>query len=271
MLTRTLKLASALLLMSSSFCEAFAAQRTLVVAAMGDSITVAFSSDIAFKPDPAFSWSTGERTAPGFESHVQKLKRQFPDAIVKAKNLAVPGASIDDIAAQVSQVNALRADYVTLLVGSNDVCGWSANYPASEQQFLNKLNQYLRSLTAANPHVRIVVSAIPDLTQIWTVGKNEAACQRVWTSSPRFCSPVFGRTASDSSRTALRARLRATNFKIGEIAKRYAKNVKFAASVGNATLTRADLSPFDCFHPSVKGQNSLSSFTWNDGWFPDQL
>lgn len=270
MSARSFKMVSVALLMTWSFVGAIAAQKKVVVAAMGDSITVAFSSDIAFKPDPAFSWSTGEKSAPGFESHLQRLRRRFPNTMIQGKNVAVSGATIDDIAKQVVQVNALRADYVTLLVGGNDVCGWASSYTASETKFLNKLNQYLSSLTLTNPNIRIVLSAIPDITQIWDVAKNEAACQKVWTAIPRFCSPIFGQKASDSSRIALRERLRQTNFKIADVAKRYAKNVKFAASVGRAALTRADLSPYDCFHPSVKGQSILSAYTWNDGWFPDE-
>ena len=259
-------------LMGSFSCLSVAAsnQRNLTVASMGDSITVAFSADIPFKADPSVSWSTGEKLVPGFESHLQKLKRHFPDALVQGKNFAKSGSTIEDVAAQVAQVNAVRADYVTLLIGANDVCDWTANYAASEKKFLDTLKQYLDSMITTNPNVRIVLSAIPDLIQVWSLSKDEASCQSVWKKIPMLCTPVFGESATDGSRIALKAHVRQTNAKIGELAKVYAKNVRFTPSVGTATLAKDDISTYDCFHPSVKGQNTLSQYTWSQGWFAER-
>jgi lysophospholipase L1-like esterase len=176
---------------------------------------------------------------------------------------------ITDVAAQVTKVNKLKADYVTLVIGGNDVWEWSRDYAGYEKAYLSSMKRYLDSMVVANQNVRILLGAIPDLTQVWSLSKDEASCQKVWRAIPRFCSPVFGASATDSSRIAFKAHVTQTNARLAELARTYPKNVKFAASVGTAKLARSDMSPFDCFHPSVSGQNTLSQYTWNEGWFAE--
>src|SRR5215211_7282036 len=94
------------------------------MAAVGDSITTA--TDVGWccvNPsggNPQYSWSTG--TDPAVYSHYQRLAAEPGRATASALNAAVPGADSSDLAGQLGQAAAYGADYVTVLIGGNDVC-----------------------------------------------------------------------------------------------------------------------------------------------------
>src|SRR5215207_7272831 len=92
--------------------------------AVGDSITAA--TDVAWccvNPNggnPQYSWSTG--TDPSVASHYQRLVAANGGIPIAALNAAVPGADSTDLRRQLGQAVSYRADYVTVLMGGNDVC-----------------------------------------------------------------------------------------------------------------------------------------------------
>lgn len=236
------------------------------VAALGDSITMAFNAQNYFADSPEVSWSTGFRRPGGFESHLEKLEKKFPGTKVLGYNYAVTGARIRDLASQVRQANLVRPDYVTLLLGANDVCNWRANYQSDLDYFVATLKKNLDTLVAANPDVKILVSSVPDVYRVWELSKDSSACQRVW-SFIGLCSPLLGSDVSAAARLDFRDRWSHLNSSLDSVAALYPKNIKFSASLATYEFKKDDISTNDCFHPSLKGQSSLARVTWSESWF----
>src|SRR5687767_5925957 len=97
---------------------------SLVVGAVGDSITTAFNARNP-SDNPSYSWATGDAAA--FSSHAARLAGLYPTCDVVTANVAASGARARDLESQVARL-ALRApDYVTLMVGANDLTDWLVN------------------------------------------------------------------------------------------------------------------------------------------------
>lgn len=105
-----------------------ASQQTFTIGALGDSISVAFNAEREGNNE-AHSWSTGNLDLSHGASHFRRLQRFFPAMDVRAANYAVSGARAADLRGQVDQLLAHTPDYVTLLMGANDLarCGWRAS------------------------------------------------------------------------------------------------------------------------------------------------
>jgi lysophospholipase L1-like esterase len=89
------------------------------IAALGDSFTVALYSGCSPGPVcPANSWSTGTEAA--VRSHLRRLREL--GAHPAAQNFAVSGRKVSDLGRQVGQAVTARSEYVTILIGLNDVC-----------------------------------------------------------------------------------------------------------------------------------------------------
>jgi hypothetical protein len=113
------------------------------MAALGDSITRAFDVCCFYGDHPGNSWSTGGSRLDRIQSHYERLRarspaiggHQFNDAVTGAKMSAGPG--------QAAMAVAQGAQYVTILLGANDLCtssvatiptrqpGWSGGSPGS--------------------------------------------------------------------------------------------------------------------------------------------
>lgn len=245
---------------------AFADPSAFKIVALGDSITKAFNANGGFSDSPDVSWSTGARKVVGFESHLQKIQKLYPQAQVTGLNYAVTGAKVKDLAKQVQKANVAKPDYLTLLIGANDVCNWPADYQESLDQFVETLKANLDSVIATNPNVKVTMSAMPDIYRLWQLSKDDASCQRVW-NFIGLCKPLLGRSVTDSDRLAFKGRWDHANAALASVAEQYPQHIKFSARAETIEFTNEDISRTDCFHPSIKGQNTLSKETWEEGWF----
>jgi lysophospholipase L1-like esterase len=94
------------------------------IAATGDSITRAFNTGWLPLTDwPSNSWSTGTNSA--VRSHYRRILAANPAIAGRAYNDAMTGADMADLAGQAARAVAQRVEYVTVLVGANDVCASS--------------------------------------------------------------------------------------------------------------------------------------------------
>lgn len=246
-----------------------AAPAKFTIVGIGDSITKAFNANSYFRDSPEVSWATGTKKMAGFESHLEKLQKLMPQTTVTGFNYAVTGAVINDLSAQVKKANAAKPDYLTLLIGANDVCNWTEDYQESLDTFTATLKKNLDSLVAANPKIKITVSAMPDVYRLWELSKTSASCQRVW-GFIGLCKQLLGKKLTDQQRLAFKQRWDHANSNIGSAAALYPQNVKYSDYAATYEFSKDDISTHDCFHPSAKGQNTLAQGTWAESWFAGQ-
>src|SRR5690242_14796175 len=90
------------------------------LAALGDSLTTAYQSEGTPADEPANSWSTG--TSADVRSHYLRLLALNPSIEGRAYNLARPGSGVAGLLEQADGAVARGVDYVTVAIGTNDVC-----------------------------------------------------------------------------------------------------------------------------------------------------
>src|ERR671911_529328 len=94
------------------------------MASTGDSITRAFNDcSLPYVDCPAASWSTGTSTS--VNSHYLRIRAANPAITGRNHNDSVTGADMADLLGQVQRAVAQQVEYVTILMGANDVCASS--------------------------------------------------------------------------------------------------------------------------------------------------
>ena len=115
------------------------------MAALGDSITQAYNTGpSAYRDYPAGSWSTG--TTASVNSHYLRISAQNQAIVGMNFNDAVSGSKVADLAAQVTVANGQQAEYITILIGGNDVCTRSEATMTSVTDFRTRFETAMRSL-----------------------------------------------------------------------------------------------------------------------------
>lgn len=92
------------------------------MAAIGDSMTQAADVCCWYGDHPANSWSTGSASWDGISSHYERILSLTGAISGHAYNDSVPGAKMVDANGQASKTVGQGAQYVTILMGANDVC-----------------------------------------------------------------------------------------------------------------------------------------------------
>jgi lysophospholipase L1-like esterase len=240
---------------------AFGTQK-LTMAAVGDSITRGFNSGAAMA-QPQRSWSLGWEDGPVL-SHRQRLEAL--GLRVSAVDVSRSGATSRDLAGQIARLMKFKQlDYVTFLIGANDVCDWSDEHGESLQKFEDRLRNAMSRLVTHSPEVKILLVAIPDMLNLWEVASSQR-CQAKW-SVTQFCPRLLGRRVTDLGRQNFADRLADANHVLGLVANEFPENVKFVHRAASLEFEWRHISRLDCFHPSAEGQAYIAEETWRDGWF----
>jgi lysophospholipase L1-like esterase len=240
----------------------------LVVGAIGDSITRAFNAGAPLD-QPEKSWATGDNDAAESYSHAGRLRGLGYD--VRAHNAARSGANAVELAGQVDELfdaeSGRAPDYVTLMIGANDVCDWGEDHGDALAAFYGDVDEAVGKLVDANPAVKILMAPIPNMLQLWSVGRANG-CQARW-DLYRMCTPLLGRGKSAAERARFGERLADANAALADVASQYPDHVLMADEVSSAVFEWRHISGIDCFHPSEAGQELLGDVTWDAGWFAE--
>ena len=232
------------------------------IISMGDSITAGFNTrwpgDLS---NSRYNWSTG--SSKRVESHLHKLKEIISHKI-KPINVAKSRSTSYQLKQQLEKVKAPTIDYLTLLIGANDVCDWQEDYAESQQKFRNNVHDIIEKAIEINTEVRIVLPAIPNMYRIYSQGKDK--CGGRWDYF-EACPSLLSSKRTNEERLAFRDRLISANETLQELATNFTDNVKYVGEVYDYEFTLDHVSRIDCFHPSIKGQNELARITWENGWY----
>lgn len=210
------------------------------------------------------NWSTGTSTRGAVVSHFHKLQ-EILDQTVKAVNVAQAGATSNNLDEQVTELIKHNPDYVTLLIGGNDVCSWPVNHEERLKQFTHEIETTIQKLISHNPEVKILLVPVPDMKHLWELNAN-GSCQWLWDLFD-ICPSLLSSSSSESDRTKFKGRLDDLNKSLEFIALMFKDHVRFDADLANYKFKQEDISKKDCFHPSLIGQNNISELTWKNSWY----
>jgi lysophospholipase L1-like esterase len=236
------------------------------MAAVGDSITRGYDATLfgCFLSDcPQYSWSTGTSTS--VASQYRQLRAKGASTLVAA-NYARTGAKVGELATQMT--NAKSAQYVTVLIGANDLCTSTVAGMTSVIDFQVGVQAGLAAYFAGKGPTegQVFVSSIPDLNKLWQLGQTISGAQNTWTTFG-ICQSMLSTKGTTAERAANRAlvvqREIAFNGILRDACAAYSGRCLYDNDeTYKTTFVRSDISSLDYFHPSVAGQNKLAGVTW---------
>lgn len=211
---------------------------------------------------PQNSWSTGTGTK--VNSHYQRLVAASQQAVT-SYNDSKSGSRAGDLARQAQLAASQKAEYVTILSGTNDICGATsiAALPSADT-YKENVRAALQVLqNGSNPDV--LVSSLPSLTALYDAGKDSVTARYAW-AGMGMCSIMLENAGDNSSaanfrRDMVENRVQDFNLALKEVCSEFSKCVTDDGATYALRFTLDDLS-VDYFHPSISGQNKLAAGTW---------
>jgi lysophospholipase L1-like esterase len=240
------------------------------MAATGDSITRAFNTGVLpFTDAPRNSWSTGARTY--VASHYRRILAANPAIFLHNYNDARSGAKMADLERQMDVVNGQRVDYVTVLMGANDVCASSEAAMTPVSTFRAQFEAAMKTVTSGSPQATVFVVSIPDVYRLWQIWHTDANARLAWRLTG-FCKSMLARPGSTAPedmarRERVREREIAYNQTLADVCALYAGCTDDDGAVFSYRFERKDVSTRDYFHPSLEGQRVLAAVSWTAGPF----
>jgi lysophospholipase L1-like esterase len=235
------------------------------MAALGDSITVAFGSCGPYVACERNSWSTG--TADAVDSHYRRILAKNRKIEGRAHNFARPGAEADDLADQAAKAVAAKVEYVTVLIGANDACAADLAGVTSVATFRAEVDAALARLKQGLPTATVLVASVPDIYRLWRLGRRDDQVVRVWdrlhVCPSMLADPTSTAPADDGRRRAVRARIDAYNDQLRQACQSYGKRCRWDGGRVHDTRYNLDLvNRTDYFHPNAEGQRELAEATF---------
>jgi lysophospholipase L1-like esterase len=237
------------------------------MAALGDSIARAYDVCCSYGDHPAQSWSTGS-ASDTITSHYERLLTRNPAISGHATNLAVTGVKM---AAGPTQAGNVPSDvqYVTILLGANDVCTSSISTMTPTSTFESQFWNTLFNVHWKAPRALIFVSSIPNIYQLWSTLHWNAAAQLVW-GAAKICPSMLAATNTSAQRTTVATREAGFN----GVMQRVCASATYSAfcrwdnlATYNVKFTSSQVSTLDYFHPNQAGQALLASTTWGASYW----
>jgi lysophospholipase L1-like esterase len=237
------------------------------MASIGDSITRAADVCCWYGDHPANSWSTGGASWDGVNSHYERLRALDPAIAGRNYNDAVSGAKMASGPAEAQRAVTQQAQYVTLLLGANDLCTSSPASMTAVDTFRSQLRETLQILVRGLPrNAHVFVASIPDVYQLWQIYHTDWAARLVWDVAD-ICQSLLAPNRTEDQRQLVRQRNIAFNTVLAQECAKYARCLFDGNAVFDFQFTRSHVSKLDYFHPSLAGQAALAGVTWQHSWW----
>jgi lysophospholipase L1-like esterase len=237
------------------------------IAAIGDSITRATDVCCWYGDHPAQSWSTGDGVSDGISSHYERLLALNPDISGHNYNDSRAGAKMRDAEGQAQTAVAQQADYVTILMGANDVCTSSPSTMTSVADFRAQFTAAMDALAAGLPAgAHVFVSSIPNVYQLWKLLHGNSTARYIWWAA-RICQSMLAPYNTELDRRFVLAREQAFNQVLADVCGQYPICRFDGGAVFTYQFRTSHVSTLDYFHPSLSGQATLATITWERSWW----
>lgn len=230
------------------------------IAAVGDSITRGFDACSVLSDCPEVSWVTG--TDPATKSLSGRL---LDKPAGNSWNLAKTGSVMAELPAQMKRAATHDPALVTVMAGANDACQQTVGKMTAADDFRADFTKALRTLRQEQPKAQVYVASVPDLKRLWSEGRKNPLGTQVWKLG--ICQSML-RDANATDKAAVDRRQQvydrvvAYNTALKDVCAqdrrcRYDDGAVFAYRfVGD------ELSEWDWFHPSKKGQRTLAQLAY---------
>jgi lysophospholipase L1-like esterase len=252
---------------------------------IGDSITRAFDAWFVADNLPV-SWSNGYHGffedligVPDVNSHNQRITARYGSSgrrnVIEAENGADWGDALD----QAQGVVGEQPNYVTIMLGGNDVCQDEIDDLPTDAEIRGQVRGTLDFLDQNLPAgATVLVIGIPDVKRLYDVALAEKGvfgidCEAIWeTTAIGFpCGSMLSPDNSEADRLFVQSRNFAYNQVIAlEVARSQANSTRVHYSFMDAQsvpFTGDEISSIDCFHPSDEGEELISALSWSQGPF----
>lgn len=241
------------------------------IAAVGDSITQAASTGGSLGADyPQNSWSTGTNAT--VNSHYLRLLALNSAISGRNYNRSVSGAKMVDLNGQMQNVVALQPDYLTVLIGGNDVCTDTVGGMTSVSAFRSQFEAAMATLAAGSPNTNVYVSSIPNVYHLWELFKGDFWARFIW-SVGNICQSLLANPTSTNQadvdrRAAVAQRNVDFNTQLAAVCAAYVTCRWDGNAAFNTVFTTSDAAG-DYFHPSISGQAKLAAVSWAASFWPN--
>ena len=238
------------------------------MASTGDSITRAF--DIGWccllSDSPQDSWSTG--TASAVTSQYQRVLAAQPAVAGNEYNDAKTGAKMADLNGQLQAAAAQHVQYVTVLMGANDVCTSSVATMTPTATFKSEFTTALSNFLVADPGAHVFVSSIPNIYQLWSTLHTNFLARTTWATFG-ICQSMLASSNTSTQRSQVAAQEAADNAALASVCATYSGSCLWDNyATYNVNFPASWVSTVDYFHPNVAGQNALASTSWAASYWP---
>lgn len=257
-LSLLITMVAAVLFVAPATAQASSAQPA-VMASTGDSITRGFDATLfgCFLADcPADSWATG--SASSVNSQYRRLLAVDPAVAGHAFNYARTGAKMVELEGQLQSAAQAGAEYVTVLMGANDLCGATTTADFTIQ-VTNALAHFYSTAPAG---ARVYLSSIPNLQYLYDLFKTNSTAVSRWRTFG-ICPPVLGAAATDGTRAEVAARETQFNAALATACSAWQERCRWdGGTTYSYAFVKSEVSTVDYFHPSVAGQATLARISW---------
>lgn len=241
------------------------------MAAVGDSITQAASTGGSLGTDaPQNSWSTGTSTT--VNSHYLRLLALNPVISGHNDNQSVSGARMVDLAGQMSSAGAGQPEYLTVLIGGNDVCTSTEAGMTEVHVFRDQFVAAMAALRGVSPNAQVYVVSIPRVMGLYELFKDDAWARFIW-SIGNVCQSLLARpTSTDQADIDRRLRVAQRNVDFNTVLAEVCAAATSqpcrtdGGAVYDTAFAASDVSG-DYFHPSTAGQAKLAAVSWSAGYW----
>jgi lysophospholipase L1-like esterase len=252
----------------------------------GDSITRAFDAD--FPADNLnVSWVNGyfgfwEQLfgLPNVKAHNQRITANFGSSGRANFIAAVNGARVDDLATQAAAAAGKNISYATVMLGGNDVCRDTIGDLPTDAEFEANVRAGMATLLGNLPaNATVQVVSIPNIKRLYDIGQDKEAlgivdCEVLWAGTVLGfpCGSMLSPFNSEADRLYVQSRNVGYNTILRNVTLELdAANPEFLffADAYSFNFVQNEISNLDCFHPSWRGQRTLSREIWNNGPFRD--
>jgi lysophospholipase L1-like esterase len=194
---------------------------------------------------------------------------------------AKSGADMPDFYEQTLGSVNHRAQYVTVFMGHNDVCGNHFTDIPTNEKFEADFRAGMENLKTGLPAgATIYVVGIVDIYQLWQIARDKKAlgivdCEVLWATTllDLFpCGTMLNPLIGEPGRQLTRDRNIAFNDILERVTKEFNVNDSdhhyyYTDKTFEYRYSENQVSDIDCFHPSARGQKDLSKLTWDEGPF----
>jgi hypothetical protein len=156
--------------------------------------------------------------------------------------------------------------YLTILMGANDLCTSSTSTMTPTPTFEAELLQALTDFFKADPTALVYVSSLPDLYHLWAILHTDPLAEATW-SVFGVCQSMLNLSNTESDRQKVVAQEAADNAVLAGTCARF-PDCRWDNYAGyNFKFPASDISSVDYFHPNIHGQNDIATVTWQASYW----